>query len=107
MVVQPPSLFEKIKLTLDPVIGAFPVQQLEEDSENRDLSFLAGESALLWTSTGDLLLAAALACGAVWFTLDTTLLWRDRPYTDGQMRFFLLGWNGAASGASRAACCSA
>ena len=60
------------------------------------ITFLAGESALLWTCAGDLLLAAALAGGAFWFALDTTLIWRDQPYTDGQMRFFLLGWNAAA-----------
>jgi hypothetical protein len=34
-----------------------------------------------------------LLCGAVWFLLDATLLWRARPYSTWQMRAFLLGWN--------------
>ncbi len=58
--------------------------------------FLASESALLWICTGDLLLATGLVCGAFWFVLDAVFLWRERPYTDDQMRFFLLGWNAAA-----------
>jgi Tc toxin complex TcA C-terminal TcB-binding domain/Neuraminidase-like domain len=43
-VSQPPSLFEQIKMTVDPVIDGVPVGELEETGENRDLSFLAGET---------------------------------------------------------------
>ncbi len=59
-------------------------------------AFLACESALLLAWARDVLLAAFLAGGAIWFALDRALLWRDRPYSGGQMRFFLLGWNAAA-----------
>jgi 4-hydroxybenzoate polyprenyltransferase len=59
-------------------------------------ALLACESALLFVSARDILLAAFLAGGAIWFSLDGAFLWRDRPYSPRQMRFFLLGWNAAA-----------
>jgi 4-hydroxybenzoate polyprenyltransferase len=37
-----------------------------------------------------------LAVGALFFLLDATLLWKDRPYSPPQMRLFLWGWNAAA-----------
>ena len=37
-----------------------------------------------------------LAAGALWFLLDSALLWRSRPYSPLQMRLFLWGWNIAA-----------
>jgi 4-hydroxybenzoate polyprenyltransferase len=59
-------------------------------------AFLACESALLLVWARDVPLAAFLAGGAIWFALESALLWRDRPYSGGEMRFFLLGWNAAA-----------
>ena len=41
-------------------------------------------------------IAIFLAAGVIWFVLDATLLWKDRPYSPRQMRLFLWGWNVAA-----------
>ena len=60
--------------------------------------FLLGESALVWASFHDALIAGFLALGGGWFLLDAGVLWRGRFYRSGQMRFFLLGWNAAAVG---------
>src|SRR2546425_690753 len=60
------------------------------------VAFLAAEAALIWTWAGDPWLAAFLAASAVWFTLDVTLLWRDRPYSPGEMRLLFLAWNAVA-----------
>lgn len=38
--------------------------------------------------------AAFLALAALWFALDMTLLYRDRPYPAGLLRLFALGLNG-------------
>ena len=37
-----------------------------------------------------------LLLSAAWFAVDATLLWRGRPYSNRQMRFFLLAWNAIA-----------
>ena len=62
-------------------------------------------TCLLWTETvlvylfrRDPLIAGFLALGGCWFLLDAFVLWRERSYSSGQMRFFLLGWNVAAVG---------
>jgi 4-hydroxybenzoate polyprenyltransferase len=55
--------------------------------------FLAGEAGLVYAGFKDAWMAAFLLFGAVWFLLDATCLWRTRPYSTGQMRAFLLGWN--------------
>jgi len=60
------------------------------------VGLLAAEAALIWTWAGDPWLAAFLAASAVWFTLDVTLLWRDRPYSPGEMRLSFLAWNAVA-----------
>jgi len=59
-------------------------------------ALLAAESAILWLYAHNPAMALGLAAGAVWFTLDDVWLWRDRPYSQGQMRLFFLGWNAAA-----------
>ncbi|MGC3992277.1 MAG: UbiA family prenyltransferase [Chthoniobacteraceae bacterium] len=41
-------------------------------------------------------MAACFVLGAGWFLADALVLWRDRLYTTGQMRLFLLGWNAVA-----------
>ena len=59
---------------------------------------LLAEAALVYGAFRDRLMAAGLALGGGWFVLDALVLWRDRLYHPGQMRFFLLGWNAAAVG---------
>ena len=60
------------------------------------VALLAVEAALIWKWARDPWLAAFLAASAAWFTLDVMLLWRDRPYSPGEMRFSFLAWNGVA-----------
>ena len=60
------------------------------------IGFLAAEAVLIWKWARDPWLAAFLAASAVWFMLDVMLLWRDRPYSPGEMRFSFLAWNGVA-----------
>src|SRR5262245_10459764 len=43
-VLQPPTLFEKIGRTLEPLIAGLKIVELEEDAEHQDLSFLSGET---------------------------------------------------------------
>lgn len=62
------------------------------------LTFLACESLLIYFSYHDLWIAGILAFGAFWFLLDATVLWKDRLYSNAQMRAFLLGWNAIALG---------
>jgi len=40
--------------------------------------------------------AGFLLLSAVWFAIDATVIWRSRPYSNREMRFFLLGWNAIA-----------
>jgi 4-hydroxybenzoate polyprenyltransferase len=60
------------------------------------VAFLAVEALLLWKFADAVWMAAALAGGALFFTADVTLLWRERPYAPWQMRLFFLGWNAVA-----------
>ncbi len=60
--------------------------------------FLLVESALIFRSFHDPLIAAGLAFGGVWFLLDAFVLWQGRQYRPAQMQCFLLGWNVAAVG---------
>jgi 4-hydroxybenzoate polyprenyltransferase len=57
---------------------------------------LFSESALIWRYFGDLWISAALAIGVIWFLADALVIWRDRTYSLGQMRVFMLGWNAIA-----------
>ena len=71
------------------VIGILPAKGLL-------IAFLIAEALLAWKAAGDITLALPLAGGACFFAADALLLWRKRPYTLWQMRFFFLGWNTAA-----------
>jgi 4-hydroxybenzoate polyprenyltransferase len=71
------------------VIGIIPSKLLMA-------ALMAFQSWLVYSQAGDWLIATFLAFAAAWFLLDATVLWRDRLYTPGQMRFFMLGWNAAA-----------
>lgn len=59
-------------------------------------AFLVSEALLVWRAAGDPTMAVLLVGGACFFAADALLLWKDRSYTSGQMRFFFLGWNAAA-----------
>jgi hypothetical protein len=54
---------------------------------------LGAEAVLSYFFFRDLVLTGFLLGSALWFVLDATRLWRDRPYTPPQMRFALLAWN--------------
>ena len=41
-------------------------------------------------------LAGFLLLSAAWFIVDATVLWRSRPYSNREMRFFMLAWNAIA-----------
>ena len=60
------------------------------------IAFLAAEAVLIWTYARDPWLAAFLAGSAGWFMLDAMLVWRDRPYSPGEMRLLFLAWNAVA-----------
>ncbi|HLJ25866.1 MAG TPA: UbiA family prenyltransferase [Candidatus Angelobacter sp.] len=59
-------------------------------------AFLVAETVLLYAFFRDPLLVGFLLASALWFVLDAALLWRDRPYTPGQMRFAMIAWNAIA-----------
>lgn len=58
--------------------------------------FLAIETALVFMFFRDPVLTGFLLASAIWFALDATVFWRNRPYTPGQMRFAMLAWNAVA-----------
>ena len=41
---QPPTLFEKVTQALEPLLEGLKVEELEEDKQHQDLSFLSGET---------------------------------------------------------------
>lgn len=59
-------------------------------------AFLAAETAIVYVFFRDAVIAGFLAIGAIWFLLDASLLWRNRPYSPSEMRLFMWGWNAAA-----------
>jgi 4-hydroxybenzoate polyprenyltransferase len=70
-------------------IGAVPAKLLIA-------TLLSIESALVYVSFGDLLVASFLGVGAVWFLLDAKFLWKNHAYTPSQMRTFMWVWNVAS-----------
>jgi len=54
------------------------------------------EAGLVARFFGAKALAGFLLVSAAWFVVDATVLWRSRPYSNRQMRFFLLAWNAIA-----------
>jgi 4-hydroxybenzoate polyprenyltransferase len=58
--------------------------------------FLGIETALVYFYFRDWIIVGFLAIGALWFVLDAFALWKGRPYSPSEMRFFLWGWNIAA-----------
>lgn len=68
-----PSLFERIVAALAPLLGTVKVEELEEDEQHQDLTFLAGESGFARADLARFVQARALALEAVqaefWFAL--------------------------------------
>ena len=54
------------------------------------------EAALVVTFLGAKELAGFLLVSAAWFAVDATVIWRSRPYSNREMRFFMLAWNAIA-----------
>jgi hypothetical protein len=57
----PPTLFERIEQALKPVLNRLKVEELEEDKEHQDLSFLSGESGFEKQTLARFVLAHRLA----------------------------------------------
>ena len=55
--------------------------------------FLAAEAALILTFFRSPVIGVFLALSALWFLLDAVVIWKDRPYSLAEMRWFLMGWN--------------
>jgi hypothetical protein len=68
-----PSLFERIAAALPPVLDTVKVEELEEDDQHQDLTFLAGESGFAKADLARFVQAQLLARQAVqaefWFAL--------------------------------------
>ena len=77
--------------TTTTLIGAVPSKLLIA-------AMLIMETLLIYRNYHDLWISGALAFGAVWFVLDASLLWRNRPYSLTTMKCFMLGWNAIAIG---------
>jgi len=71
------------------LLGAAPSKMLMS-------AIMCVESVLVYVSFGDLVITGFLGLGAVWFLVDATTVWRNRPYSPTEMRLFMWGWNAAA-----------
>ena len=71
------------------VIGRVPAKLLM-------VVLLLVEAGLVVRFFGAKELAGFLLLSAAWFALDATVIWRSRPYTNREMRFFMLAWNAIA-----------
>jgi len=71
------------------VIGRVPAKLLI-------VGLLVLEAGLMMRFFGAKGLAGFLLVSAAWFAVDATLIWRSRPYSNREMRFFMLGWNAIA-----------
>ena len=58
--------------------------------------FMLTEAGLLYIYYGDRILAGFLLLSSFWMALDGLWLFGKRPYSQGHMRWILLGWNGIA-----------
>lgn len=72
-IFQPPSLFEKIEKALEPLLEDLKVEELEEDKEHQDLTFLSGETGFEKVILARFVLAHRLALQGIqpefWFVL--------------------------------------
>src|SRR5215213_2275006 len=71
--LEPPSLFERIALALEPALSGWKLEELEENEEHQDLSFLAGETGFERAALARFVLAHKLAQKGLepvfWFAL--------------------------------------
>jgi hypothetical protein len=69
----PPTLFEKIAAALPPLLDGVKVEELEEDQQHQDVSFLAGETGFSKRDIARFVLARLLAQQAIqaefWFAV--------------------------------------
>ncbi|WP_100902184.1 neuraminidase-like domain-containing protein [Nostoc flagelliforme] len=72
-VQQPATLFEKITQTLEPLLEGLHVEELEENEQHQDISFLAGETGFGKTDLARFVIAHKVAQQAIqpefWFAL--------------------------------------
>ena len=72
-VLRPSPLFDKIGLVLEPLLDGLRVEELEEDNEHQDLSFLVGETGFEKPNLARFVLAHRLAPQGIraefWFVL--------------------------------------
>ena len=71
------------------VIGRVPAKLLM-------VALMVCEAMLVARFFSAKVLALFLLMSAAWFAVDATVLWRSRPYTNREMRFFMLAWNAVA-----------
>ncbi len=77
------------RCTTATVIGRVPAKLLMA-------ALMLLEAGLVVRFLGAQGLAGFLLLSAAWFIVDATMLWRSRPYSNREMRFFLLAWNAIA-----------
>jgi Tc toxin complex TcA C-terminal TcB-binding domain/Neuraminidase-like domain len=69
----PPTLFERIASAVEPLLGRMTVEELEEDQEHQDLTFLSGETGFERRALAGFVLAHGLARLGIdrefWFAL--------------------------------------
>lgn len=70
---EPPSLFEKLSWSLEPLLKGVPLHDLREDEEHQDVSFLSGETGFEKSDVARFIIAYKLARQAIqaefWFVL--------------------------------------
>lgn len=94
-VVEPPSLFDRIRIAVEPNLGRLQIAQLEENDQNQDVSFLAGETGIEFSLVARFVLAHKLTAKGMtpvfWFALTGgDLLQRAQDQTlDGQLQMVL------------------
>src|SRR5258706_959779 len=54
------------------------------------------ETAIVWGFFHDAIIARFLVAGLLWVLLGASVVWKERPYTPGQMRPFMWAGDGAA-----------
>jgi 4-hydroxybenzoate polyprenyltransferase len=59
-------------------------------------AFLCVETVMVYWFFHDAIISGFLGVGVLWFVVDSSVLWKERSYTPGQMRAFMWVWNGAA-----------
>ncbi len=59
-------------------------------------AFLCVEVGMVYWFFHDAIISGFLGVGVLWFVVDSSVLWKERSYTPGQMRAFMWAWNGAA-----------